>query len=366
MTISPRATRQSSLARRLRPELSARVHRPQVVRAGIAGIASWLPPDVVTSTEVERRIAEASGHSGFVPRAGIVEKLTGIRQRRYKLSHEDSSDLAVNAARIALADAGIEASDLDLIIFASTSQDLIEPATAHIVSAKLGASCPVFDVKNACNSFVNGVEVADAMIRTGSYQRVLVCTGEAASEGARWAIDDVEQMKLAFAGYTLGDAGAALVLEPRTDGTGVRYTDSMAASRNWGICTVLGGGTMRLRDLDAYYVTSDGNNLRDAFVEVGPQILLDCFARTNTTFDDYDVVLFHQVTEPFLDVFMSLSGVPEERIVRTIDTLGNIASATMPVQLDIAMRDGKAGPGSRVMAIGLGAGISIAVTTLQL
>ncbi|MCW2960648.1 MAG: Ketoacyl-ACP synthase [Thermoleophilia bacterium] len=365
MSIAPGSMRRS-IVQRPKTQLTTRVQRPQVVRAGVAGISSWLPPQVVTSDEVERRIAEASVASGFVPKAGIVQKLTGVRERRYKLPHEDASDLAVNAARGALEDAGLGIDDIDLIIFASTSQDLIEPATSHIVSAKLGGSCTVFDVKNACNSFVNGMEVADGLIRTGKYERVLVCTGEGASECIRWDLDDVEHMKNSFAGFTFGDAGAAVVLDARSDGTGILYTDMVAASSNWGICTIKGGGTMNPHDPMANYVTGDGNNLKDAFVNLGPQIIIDAFQRTNTTFEDYDVVLFHQVTEPFLDIFMQISGVPESRIVRTVDTLGNIASATMPLQLHRAVSSGQAGPGSKVMAIGLGAGISLAVTTIQL
>lgn len=336
------------------------------LRAAIAGVGSWVPEEVVTCEDVERRITEASRAHGFVPRPGIVLERTGVRERRYKAPHDDASDLAVRAAELAMAQAGITASDLDLIIFASSSQDLVEPATSHLVSHKLGARAMVFDVKNACNSFMNGMQVADSLIRTGQYSRVLVCTGEAPSEAIRWEITDWEHMQRSFAGYTFGDAGAAAVLEARSDGTGMQYVDFVAASHNWEICTLRAGGTMHPRDHEQTYFQGDGNSLRDAFIELGPQILLEMFRKTRTTFDDYDVILFHQVTEPFLDVFLEVSGVPEAKIVRTVDTLGNVASASLPLQLGRAIEDGRVKRGSHVLWVGLGAGISVGVMSTRI
>ncbi|MBI3224872.1 MAG: ketoacyl-ACP synthase III [Mycolicibacterium cosmeticum] len=349
-----------------RPTTITRSARP-AVRAAIAGVGSWLPDHVVTSEEVERRITEASRVHGFVPPPGVVTERSGVRERRYKLPHEDASDMAVHAAGRALAQAGTSVGDIDLIIFASSSQDLVEPATAHLVSHKLGADgAMVFDVKNACNSFMTGMQVADGLIRTGQYEKVLVCTGEAPSEAIRWELKDSEQMKTSFAGYTFGDAGAAMVLEARSDGTGIRYLDFRTASRHWEICTLRGGGTMHPRDLEHTYFAGDGNSLRDAFIELGPQILVDCFERTKTSFSDYDIVIFHQVTGPFLDTFLAITEVPESKVVRTVDTLGNIASATMPLQLERAINDGRAKRGSNVLWIGLGAGISVGVMVTRL
>lgn len=336
------------------------------MRAGIAGIGTWVPDVAVTNEEVEARITEASAVHGFVPRPGVVLERTGITERRYAAPEDDASDLAVRAAIAALADAGVDVDALDLIIFASSSQDLVEPATSHIVSSKLGATCTVFDVKNACNSFIQGMQVADAMIRTGQYRRILVCTGEKPSEAIRWELRDWEHMKQSFACYTFGDAGAAVVLEPRTDGTGMGHMDFVAASKHWEICTLRGGGTMHAREFEHTFFTGDGNSLRDAFVELGPQLIVDTFQHTGTTFEDYDVILFHQVTTKFLDVFHDVSGVPRSKIMRTVDTLGNVASATLPLQLERARAEGIVKPGSRVLWIGLGAGISLGVMTMRM
>lgn len=338
-----------------------------VVRAAISGVGSWLPEYVATSEEVERRITDASRVHGFAPSPGVVTERSGVRERRYKLPHENASDMAVHAAQRALARADTSISEIDLIIFASSSQDLVEPATSHLVSHKLGADgAVVFDVKNACNSFMNGMQIADGLISTGQYEKVLVCTGEAPSEAIRWEVRDWAHMKTSFAGYTFGDAGAAMVLQARSDGTGIRYLDFRAASRHWEVCTLRGGGTMHPRDPEHSFFAGDGNSMRDAFIELGPQIIFDCFERTGTSFDDYDVVIFHQVTGPFLDIFLAITGVPESKVVRTIDTLGNIASATMPLQLERAIDDGRAKHGSNILWIGLGAGISVGVMVTRL
>ena len=365
MTATPARPRRGSLQRQVRPSITRTVNRP-TVRAAIAGVASYLPEEVVTSEEIERRIAEASVEHGFVPVPGIVEKLTGVRERRYKRRDQNTSDLACEAAKKAMAMAGVTIDDIDLIVFGSSSQDLIEPATAHIVSAKLGGRAVVFDIKNACNSFMNGMQVADSLIRTGQYQRALICSGECPSEAVRWNVRDTQHMKDSFAGYTFGDAGAAMVLEARTDGTGIHEIDVVAASRYWELCTLPTGGSMHPRDLEKTYFEGDGTALRDAFIEVGPGVIIDLFKRTRTTFDDYDVVLFHQVSEQMLDVFLSVSGVPEDKVVRTVDVLGNVASTTLPIQLEKAIESGRAKPGDNVLWIGVGAGISTVVMTTRL
>lgn len=364
MTTLPTKSRRPDFQRQTRPLITRSV-KP-TVRAGIAGVASYLPERVVTSEDVERRIAEASRKHGFVPRPGIVEELTGVRERRYKEPSQNASDLAVEAARRALESSGVEIGEIDLLVFASSSQDLIEPATAHIVSAKLGSRAVVFDIKNACNSFANGMQVADALIRAGQYRRALVCTGECPSEAVRWEVRDRDHMKESFAGYTFGDAGAAIVLEACSDGRGIREFDAIAASRFWKLCTLPTGGSMHPRDLEKTYFEGDGSALRDAFIEVGPGVLIDMFRRTRTTFDDYDVVLFHQVSSQLLDVFQAVSGVPDEKVVRTVDVLGNVASATLPIQLERAIESGRAKPGDDVLWIGVGAGISTVVMTTRL
>ncbi|GAA4126777.1 ketoacyl-ACP synthase III [Actinomadura keratinilytica] len=328
------------------------------MRARIAGVAAYLPEHTLTSTEVEARVAAES--DGFRPHPTIVERVTGIRRRHVMRADQQASDLAAAAARALLAEHGLTADRLDLLIFASASQDLIEPATAHIVAAKLGANCPVFDVKNACNSFLNGLQVADALIRTGQHERVLVCCGESPSRAVRWRVRDRAQFADAFAGYTLSDAGAAMLVEAAPDG-GIFYRDFAARSSAWHIGTLPGGGSLHPRDPEHTYFSGDGRRLKDAFLAGGPEIFFTALEKTGLTWDDFAVIAVHQVTVPYLETLRSVLGIPAGRLVVTLPEHGNVASATLPLQLATAIGQGRCGPGDRVAFIGLAGGVSLGV-----
>lgn len=333
------------------------------MRARITGVAAQLPDRRVSSREVERRIAAADG--GFVPHATIVERMTGIQFRHVLPDGRQASDLAAAAAEKLLANQGLLAADLDLLVFGSASQDLVEPATAHIVAAKLGAACPVFDVKNACNSFLNAVQVGEALIRTGQYARVLVCSGETPSRAIRWKVRDRAQFVDAFAGYTLSDGGAALLLEACHEG-GIFYRAFDAESQAWTIGTLPGGGSMHPRDEEYSYFSGDGRKLKDAFLLKGPEIFLDALRATGLTWADFAVICVHQVTLPYLNVLRSVLDIPAEKLVVTLPEHGNLASVTLPFQLATALEEGRCGPGDRVALIGLAGGVSLGVVFAEL
>ena len=333
------------------------------MRARITGAAAHLPERTLTSAEVEALVEARS--PGFRPLPTIVRRMTGIESRHVMADHEQASDLAVAAARRVLAERGIGPGRLDLLIFGSASQDLIEPATAHIVAAKLGAACPVFDVKNACNGFLNGLQVADALIRTGQHERALVCTGESPSRAIRWSVRDRAQFADAFAGYTLSDGGAAMLVEAAPDG-GIFYRDFTALSTAWDVGTLPAGGSMHPRDPDRTYFSGDGRGLRDVFVALGPDLVVTALEKTGLTWDDFAVVCVHQVTMPYLEALRSTLGIPRDRLVVTLPEHGNVASASLPLQLDTALRTGRCGPGDRVAFVGLAGGVSLGVMFTEL
>ncbi|MFC4530768.1 3-oxoacyl-ACP synthase III family protein [Sphaerisporangium dianthi] len=314
------------------------------MKARISGVATHLPERTMTSADVEARI------EGYVPHRGVIERMTGVARRHVASDDQQASDLAVAAAR------GLDHRDADLLIFASASQDMVEPATAHIVAAKLGLSCPVFDVKNACNSLLNGLQVADALVRTGAHRKVLVCTGEMPSRAVRWRVGGRAQFVDAFAGYTLSDAGAA-VLVTADAGRGIFYRDFSADSTAWAIGTLPGGGSAHPRDPEYSYFRGDGRRLKEAFELIGPDIFLNALKRTGLTWEDFSLVAVHQVAMPYLAVLTRTLGIPEDRLVVTLPEHGNCASATLPLQLCA----GGARPGDRVALLGLGGGVSLGV-----
>lgn len=333
------------------------------VRVGITGVATYLPERVVSSEEVEQRIERES--DGYKPLRGIVGRMTGIRTRHLGRDDQQGSDLAAEAARRLLADRCLTAADVDLLIYGSAGQDMVEPATSHIVAFKLGAGCPVFDVTNACNSFMNAVQVAEALIQAGQYARVLVCTGEMPSRAVRWTIKDFRQFVDSFPGYTLSDGGAAALIEP-VPGGGIFHRSFNADSTAWDVGTLPGGGTMHPRDPEYTYFRGDGRRLKDAFLNLGTDIFDKALADTGLRWEDFAVVCVHQVAMPYLEVLREQTGIPADRLVITLPEHGNLASATLPLQLATALREGRCGPGDKVALLGLAGGVSLGVIFLEL
>ncbi len=352
--------------------------------ARIAGAASYLPEETSDSAEVERRIAEASAAHGFRPRPGLIEAVSGIRRRHHAPAGWNASDLAVAAAAKLLSDTGTAVEEVDLLLFASASQDMVEPATAHITAAKLGAACPVFDVKNACNSVLNAIQVAEALIGTGQYRTVLICTGEMPSIAVRWNVRDFAQFVQSFPGYTLSDAGAAVLLKAVPNGDdrdsgdggsgsssssgvgGIFHRSFSADSRAWHVGTLPGGGTAHPRDEEYSYFHMDGTRLKNAFEGLGRGLLDEALAATGRSWDDFAAILVHQVTMPLLDTFLTGSDIPADKLVLTLPDHGNLVSCTLPTQLAKAVATGRCGPGDRIALIGLAGGVSLGVIFAEL
>jgi 3-oxoacyl-(acyl-carrier-protein) synthase III len=334
-----------------------------VTRARVAAVAAYLPPIVRTNREVEALIAAASPDFRVSP--DVIGTVTGVQTRRVASDGTNSSDLAVEACRRALEKSEVSPREVDLLIFAAGSQDFIEPATANVVQRKLGATCPVFDLKNACNSFLNGLQVASALIQAGSYRRVLVAVGETPSRCIRWAIPDRREFKLSFPSYTLGDAGAAALLVPSDDERGIFYSAFQSATAYWDLAMLPGGGSMHPRGDEYLYFRGDGARLKEALAAIGPGILQQALTASGTTYDDYARILIHQVTNSFLDKVLAAGGLPRDKVVVTLPEYGNMVAASLPVAFSLAEERGEIRPGDRVLWFGQASGISLGVVLMQ-
>jgi 3-oxoacyl-(acyl-carrier-protein) synthase III len=338
---------------------------PVEVRAAITGVGYATPARLVTSLEVEARIVEESGRLP-IP-GGRLEAISGIRTRYMVGPGEYASTLAIQAGQIALADARVAADTVDMLVFASASHDQLEPATAHIVAEGLGVNAPAFDAKNACNSFINGVQIAEAFIRSGRAARVLVVSGETPTLVTRWSVRTIRELRRSFIGYTMGDLGTAAVVEAAGDGRGIFYSYHYATSKHWRIVQVPGGGARHPElDREHYFSEGDGTALRDAFLEMDDAHMERLFRETGTCWDDYAIVCAHQVAVPFIGDLATKTGMPIERLVLTVDRFGNVSSGTLPLGLAIAKAEGRVRAGDRVMWIGLAAGISVAAMAFVL
>lgn len=329
----------------------------------IAGLGVHLPETTRSTAETEARLRAENPTLRLA--TGLIGRMTGVESVHVRPAGWQASDLAVAAARQALDESP---GPIDLVLFASATQDLIEPATSHIVAAKLGFDAPVMDIKNACNSVVNAMQVGDALIRSGQYRRVLVASGEGPTEGTRWDLRDHDHFIRSFPGYTMSDAGAALVLEGDDDGGagGIGASAFHAVSRHWAIGTLPGGGTMSAHDPDDTYFDMDGRALQQAFLELGPAPVHALLQSNGWTWDDFDLVAIHQVALPYLPPIFERLGVPGDRTVTVVAEHGNLASVSLPLQLHLARERGMVRPGSRVLLIGLAGGISLGLMAVTL
>ena len=310
-------------------------------RVCLRGVGAALPPHVRTSAE--------------------VEALSGVRTRRVAAEGVQCSDLAAEAAVRALDAAGRRPADVDLLVFAAASQDLLEPATAHSVQAKLGTRAQVFDLKNACNSFLAGVQVAESLVRSGAARTAVVATGVVCSRAVAWQVRDGAEFRRGFPGYTMGDAGAAVVLERSDDGRGIFHHHTESLSEHWELATIRGGGSMHPRDHAHDFLHAEGVRLKEAFITHGPAVLARSMCRAGVTFADFRRILVHKATLPYLDEMLDATGMPRALVELTIVDRGNMAAASLPVAYAQAMARGDLAPGDRVLWVGLASGISVHV-----
>lgn len=321
----------------------------------ISDIEIFLPERIVSSLELEDLVNK---RAKLLP-AGSIERLFGVRERRYADSDMQASDLAVNAAKNLVEKHGAET--IDCMIFASASSDLFEPATANIAQAKLGLDCPAFDVKNACNSFVTALQVASSFIGTNTYKKILIVSGEKTSTSIRFEPNDAEDLKKRLASLSFGDAGSAVMVEESTNGCGIYFQKFKTVGKHWELCTIKGGGTMFPTDFEKSFFEGETAALANVFVKEGSNFLKSCFAEAGLTLSEIDHVFTHQVSSKSFEVIAAASSFPKNKIIKICELYGNTASASIPISLYTAEKNGLLKHGDKIAIIGLAAGISISI-----
>jgi 3-oxoacyl-[acyl-carrier-protein] synthase-3 len=168
----------------------------------------------------------------------------------------------------------------------------------------------------------------------------------------------------------MSDAGCALLLEPAdpADDAGARVLGMgfTAKSSHWAVGTLATGGSVAPRDLEATYFNMDGEKLKDAFLDLGRGILDETLERVGLAWTDFAVVCVHQVSAPYRDIFARGAGVPQDKLVRTVEEYGNMASVSLPLQLKVAQDLGRCGPGDLVALVGLAGGVSLGIAVVRL
>ncbi len=311
----------------------------------ITGTGSHLPPRRLSNDDMVQMLA-ARGHE--TSDAWIVER-TGIRARHFAADGVNSSDLALHASRHALEAAGRRAEDVDLIIVATSTPDMVFPSTACLLQRKLGVSgCPAFDVQAVCSGFVYALTVADAMVKSGSASCALVVGAEVFSRILDF--DDRTTCVL------FGDGAGAVVLEA-SDRPGILATELHADGRHVEIlCTpgTVAGGQV----LGDPLLKMDGQAVFKLAVGVLEDAARAVLAKAGRSAEQLDWLIPHQANIRIMLGTAKKLKLPPEKLVATVHEHGNTSAASVPLALDVAVRSGRVKPGDTVMLEGVGGGFT--------
>lgn len=319
----------------------------------IVGTGSALPARKVTNAELVAQLAAQGLESSD---QWIVER-TGIRSRYFANAQETTSELGVQAARQALAAASLEAKDLDLIIVATSTPDMVFPSTACILQHKLGANgCAAFDVQAVCSGFVYALTVADSMIRAGTAKNALVIGAEVFSK----LLDFNDRTTCVL----FGDGAGAVVLKA-SDQPGVLATDLHADGRHVGVLCVP-GGVSGGQITGSPLLTMDGPAVFKLAVSVLEDAALAVLKKAGLTKADLDWLVPHQANIRIMQSTAKKLGLSMDKVVVTVHDHGNTSAASIPLALDHAVRSGQIKPNETVLLEGVGGGFTWGAVLLTL
>ena len=314
--------------------------------AKIIGTGSYLPPRRVTNHELAAQLAER----GIETSDEWIVSRSGISARHWAESDVTASDLAVKAAEQAIAAAGIERQDIDLIIVATSTPDFVFPSTACIVQNKLGITnhCAAFDLQAVCSGFVYAMSTADKFIRSGSHKNVLVIGTEVFSR----ILDFNDRTTCVL----FGDGAGAVVLSA-SDEPGILSSAMHSDGSHVGILCVPGnvsGGAIT----GNAFLHMDGQAVFKLAVNVLDKVAREAIAAAELSAEDIDWLIPHQANIRIMQGTARKLGLPSERMIATVHEHGNTSAASIPLALDVARRDGRIQAGDLVMIEAIGGGFS--------
>jgi 3-oxoacyl-[acyl-carrier-protein] synthase-3 len=316
------------------------------VHSVVAGVGSALPKRRVTNEELAKTVDTTD--------AWIVER-TGIRNRYVAGDGETTASLATDAARQALDHAGLEATDIDLIVLATATPDQTFPSSATKVQAALGINdCIAFDVHAVCTGFLYALSVADSMLRSGNAKKALVIGAETFSRILDW--EDRATCVL------FGDGAGALVLTAEETEGGILATKLHADGRHNDLLFVDGGpsttgtvGKLRMKGREVF---------RHAVVNLA-DVMNEVLEAAGLSADDVDWVVPHQANARILDATARKLGLPAEKVIVTVDNHANTSAASVPLALDTAVKDGRIKRGDVIVLEAMGGGFTWGAAALR-
>ncbi len=321
----------------------------------ITGLGSYLPEKVYTNADLERMVDTND--------EWIVQR-TGIKERHIAREDEYTSDLATQAATLALEDAGIGAEELDLILVASVSPDMYTPSVSCLVQRNIGAvNATCIDINTACSGFVNAVSVADQFIRTGHCKKVMVIGADTLSK-----ITNYQDRSTCI---LFGDGAGAAVLEARKGTAGVISTASGAdgASAEKLYCGGLHEPDWCDEKVKPIHkprtLWMNGGEVMKFAVRAMTHAALKVLEDAGLTIDDVDWIIPHQANIRIIDGARKRLGIPEEKVFTNLAHVGNMSGASIPVAFSEAYRQGLFQKGDKIILVGFGAGLTWAAALLE-
>jgi 3-oxoacyl-[acyl-carrier-protein] synthase-3 len=310
----------------------------------VRGVGSYLPARVMTNAELSTLVDTSD--------EWIVQR-SGIRERHIAAEGETTSDLGLAAARAALAAAGMGAQDIDLIVLATSTPDRTFPASATTVQDRLGIRHgAAFDLQAVCSGFVFALSTADKFLRSGSHKRALVIGAETFSRILDWT--DRTTCVL------FGDGAGAVVIEAQEQpeglaGRGILTTHLRSDGRHTAKLYVDGGPSLTQT---VGHLRMEGREVFKHAVGMITDVMNDAYAATGTTSDDLDWFVPHQANKRIIDASAEKLKIAPEKVVITVDRHGNTSAASIPLALDVAVRDGRIRQGHLVMLEAMGGGFT--------
>ena len=310
--------------------------------SAIIGTGSYFPKNKVTNDDLSKKMD--TSHDWIVER-------TGIHSRHY-VADEDASDLAMQAASRAIEESKVAKEDIDMIILATLTPDKIMPNTACIVQHKLGLknNCMALDISAACTGFVYALSIADQYIRNGMYKTILVIGAEVLSPFLNF---DDRGTAILF-----GDGAGAAVVRRSPDSEKQKISDHhLHSNGSLGDLLTLPSATSYLRQ-EGEYLKMKGKELFKVAVSSMQKCAQEVLQTSQLNVDDISWAIPHQANTRIMDAVAKSSGIPREKVINEIHDMGNTSSATIPVALDRAVRDGRIQRGQWILLVAFGAGVT--------
>lgn len=286
-----------------------------------------------------------------------IKTRTGISKRN--ISHVNTSELATVAAKHALAAAGIDGSELDLIILASASPDTLIPNIASTVQANVGATCGAFDINAACSGFLYGMGLGSSMIKSGQSKKVLVVGAERLSFYLDWSRRETAVL--------FGDGAGAIVLEAKAEEGGVLGYELNNDPDAREILKSSFGSQMDRFDAASldFYIQFNGQEIFKRAIQGMGALSTQVLEKCGVDKDDVDLVIPHQANERIIDTLVSRMKIPKEKAIVNIENYGNTSAATIPIAICDALDKGLIKPGQTILSCAFGAGLTSAATLFK-